>query len=343
MTRARTIALAAMLLAATALGAVIVKKRHASAIEAVHPQRGAAVHAVYATGTVEPTVMFPVAPRVTARLMQLSADEGQQVAKGDVLAQLEDSDVQSGIAELKAREVLAAQELKRTERLAASNSVSRAEADQARANFESAKAALTRAKEEAGFLRLVAPEDATVIRRDGEVGQLLQAGEPVFWLSCCAGLRITTEVDEEDIPFVQPGQHVVIRADAFEGQVFRGRVSSITPKGDPVARSYRVRVIFDESTPLQIGMTAETNIIIRETPDALLVPTTALRGDTVWLDEGGTLKRRKVKAGARGPEKTEILDGLDESSLVLAVAAEGMKEGDAVRTRLVGQPAAAKP
>ena len=337
MKRSRLFAAAAAMAVLAVIGKVYVGKRQASALEVVHPQRGPAVHAVYATGTVEPTVMLPVSPRVTARLMTLNADEGQQVKKGDVLAQLEDSDVQSGIAELRAKEVLAAQELKRTERLSATGSISRAEADQSRANYESAKAALARAREEADFLKLIAPEDATVIRRDGEVGQLLKAGEPVFWLSCCAGLRITTEVDEEDIPHVQPGQHVVIRADAFEGRIFKGRVASITPKGDPIARSYRVRIIFDEETPLQIGMTAETNIIIRETQDALLIPSSALRGDNVWLAEDDTLRRQKVKAGAHGPEKTEILEGLSESSLLLAAPADGLKEGDSVRTRLVEQ------
>ncbi|NCY26669.1 MAG: biotin/lipoyl-binding protein, partial [Alphaproteobacteria bacterium] len=133
MKRSRLFAAAAAMAVLAVIGKVYVGKRQASALEVVHPQRGPAVHAVYATGTVEPTVMLPVSPRVTARLMTLNADEGQQVKKGDVLAQLEDSDVQSGIAELRAKEVLAAQELKRTERLSATGSISRAEADQSRA------------------------------------------------------------------------------------------------------------------------------------------------------------------------------------------------------------------
>ena len=57
---------------------------------------------------------------------------------------------------------------------------------------------------------------------------------------------------------------MLIRADAFAGKVFHGRVQSITPMGDAVARSYRVRIELAEDTPLLIGMTAETNIIIAE-------------------------------------------------------------------------------
>lgn len=324
--------LAAVVVAGAALQ--VMKKRQASALEATNPSRGKAVHAVYATGTVEPTVMIPLAPRIAARIASLNADEGQQVSKGDVLAQLEDADLQSGIAELKAKEVLAAQELRRTEALLATRSISRAEADKARAGHEAAKAALARLQEEASYLRITAPEDGLVIRRDGEVGQLIPVGEPVFWLSCCAGLRISTEVDEEDIPYVKPGQKVLIRADAFGEEVFEGRVASITPKGDPIARSYRVRVVFDENVPLQIGMTAETNILIAERENALLIPSSSLVGEKVWLVEDGTLKPQKVKRGARGAEQTEILEGLSEESLLLVHPTDELKQGQSVRTRM---------
>ncbi|MGB4876309.1 MAG: biotin/lipoyl-binding protein, partial [Candidatus Competibacter sp.] len=72
-------------------------------VETAQPTRGPAVRAVYATGTVEPTVMLPLAPRNSARLMELKADEGAQVREGQELARLEDADLQRSVDELQAR------------------------------------------------------------------------------------------------------------------------------------------------------------------------------------------------------------------------------------------------
>jgi multidrug efflux pump subunit AcrA (membrane-fusion protein) len=87
-------------------------------------------------------------------------------------------------------------------------------------------------------------------------------------------------VDEEDIAQVRPGQEVLIRADALAGQTFRGQVLAVTPKGDPVARSYRVRISLPADTPLMIGMTTETNIVLRRSDNALLVSVGAVQQDT---------------------------------------------------------------
>jgi RND family efflux transporter MFP subunit len=184
---------------------------------------------------------------------------------------------------------------------------------------------------EAEYLRLVAPADGRIIRRDGEVGQMIAANQPVFWLSCCAPLRISTEVDEEDITKVHPGQEVVIRADAFPGEVFHGQVKSITPKGDPVARSYRVRVSFAGKVPLLIGMTAETNIVISKHENALLVPAGAVENNHVWLVEEGHLKHQPVKTGAVGPEQVEIIEGIRVEDVLVLKPGEKYKEGQRVR------------
>jgi len=175
-----------------------------------------------------------------------------------------------------------------------------------------------------------------ILRGEGEVGQMISVNQPVFWLSCCAPLRVSAEVDEEDIAQVKPGLDVVMRADAFPGRVFRGRVQAVTPKGDPVARSYRVRVEFTEGeNPLRIGMTAEVNIILAERKDALLLPTRAVGKDgKIWLVRGGKLEEKKVSLGARGPEKTEITEGLSPEDPVVLKPKDDFSPGMRVRAGL---------
>lgn len=306
-----------------------------NSVEVIQPHRGLAVQAVYATGTVEPTVMLPIAPRITARLMALHVDEGVAVKKDELLARLEDEDLRQRIRELQTREAFAKHEFERMQALLKRNVISKTAHERARAEWESAEAAVARAAAESDFMKLVAPADGRIIRRDGEVGQLIPANQPVFWLSCCSPLRISAEVDEEDIALVQPGQKVLIRADAFPEQTYEGVVRKITPKGDPVSRSYRVRVGFNEETPLMIGMTAETNIIIRETADALLLPSSAVMQGNVWLVEDDRLVKRKVSVGAKGIEETEILSGIEADDVIVLKPGAGLEQGLKIRPRMV--------
>ena len=309
-------------------------------VRVAQPVRGVAVQAVYATGTVEATVMMPIAARGSARLMELNVDEGSHVKKGQVLARLEDDDLREMLREAQAREAFANKEFERNRELVKRGAGAREALQRSKSDWDAATAAVSAAEAKLRFMRLEAPEDGHIIRRDGEVGELIAANQPVFWLSCCAPLRISSEVDEEDIALVQPGQEVLIRADAFSDQSFKGEVLSITPKGDPIARSYRVRIGFKEETPLLIGMTAETNILIREVPNALLIPSSAFVQGKVWLVKSGELVHQDVKVGVRGPEQTEILEGVVEGDEVAISPSEDWLAGESVRSKRMDSPQA---
>ncbi len=303
-----------------------------ASVEVTHPVRGSAVLAVYATGTVEATVMLPIAPRSTAKLVELLADEGSQVLKGQVLARLEDEDVQSTLRQFEAQEILAKKTFERKAKLLKSGVIGVADYDSAKSAWEAAKALTAKASTETNFLKLTAPADGEIIKRDGEVGEMISAQQPVFWVRCCAPLRISVEVNEEDIALVMPNQEVVIRADAFPDKIFKGRVQSITPKGDPIARTYRVRVAFAEPVPLQIGMTAETNIMISKHDNALLVPSNAVINQKIWLVRDGKLIEQAIKQGAKGLKQVEVLSGVKETDLVVTQPAVTLKAGASVRS-----------
>ncbi|MEX1829509.1 efflux RND transporter periplasmic adaptor subunit [Luteibacter sp. CQ10] len=304
----------------------------------VHARRGTAIEAVYATGTVEYTVMLPIAARITARLIALDVDEGDRVAAGQRLARLEDTDLVSHLAQLRSQEAFTRAEYARYAALLPRGVIARTQYDKVRSDWLSARSAADTATAELRFARLVAPTAGTVIRRDGEIGQLVVAGSPVFWLAVDSPPRVTADVDEEDIARVAPGHAVLIRADAYPGRIFQGRVTAVTPKGDPTARSYRVRIAIDGATPLRVGMTAEVNIVTRRHDGAWLLPDTALDGDRVWTVRAGRLSARHVTVGIRGEHQAEILAGVTAADAVVAVPADGMREGRRVRTSRTDAP-----
>jgi RND family efflux transporter MFP subunit len=308
-------------------------------VAVVTPTRGPAVQAVYATGSVEAPVTIPLAGRVSARLVQLYADEGDSVKSGQLLVRFEDTDLQETLRQAQAQEAYAKQEFDRIERLRKTGTATQADYDKAFSTWQAAQALTRQAAAQVSFLQLSSPADGRIIRRDGEIGQLIPANQTVLWIARNDPLRITSEVDEEDVSLVKPGQEVLIRADAFPGKVFHGRIQAVTPMGDATARTYRVRIEFTEDAPFMIGMTAETNIIIAEHKDALLLPLAALDGDAVWRVADGRLEKVPVTVGIRGTDKAEILSGLGEKDQVAARADGGLVAG--ARVRAVPMAAAA--
>ena len=296
-----------------------------------HPTRGPAVEAVYATGTVEPVYWSKVAPVGTGRIADILARDGDPVKKGAVLARLEDQDKSANVMQLAARRDFLLQELARSRNLILKGFISKQALDLAAAELKQAEAALAAASKPLADTRLTAPIDGVVLRQDGEAGETVLANQTLFWVGLPRPLRIIAEVDEEDIARVHPGQRVLIKADAFPGVVLEGRVAEITPKGDPINKSYRARISLPDDTPLKVGMTTETNILIREEENALLVPAAAVSGGKLWVAENGRAKRLPVKTGTIGEKKAEILSGLKGDENVIANPPPELKEGDTLR------------
>ena len=297
------------------------------------PTRGPAIDAIYATGLVEPSLEIRVAPRTPGRLAELRVDEGDTVKAGQLLARLDDDEPRAAVAELEARAAYARTQFERTAKLRATGLIAQEPVDRARSDLDAASATLRRAREQLGYTRLVAPTAGRVIRRDGEVGEYVAVNQVLFHLAGQAPLRVAAEVDEEDVPRIRPGLPVMLRTDAFPDRVFDGTVSDITPRGDPVSRSYRVRIALVGEPPLQVGMTTEANVVLERRDDALLVPATAVVDDAVWLVEGGRAVKRKVRAGVRATDRVEILDGLGPAERFIAAPPAGLREGSRVEVR----------
>ncbi len=302
-------------------------------VELVAPTRGPAVDAVYATGLVEPSLEIRIAPRSAGRIVELLADEGATVRAGQLLARLEDNDLRASVAELESRVEYAQSQFQRNTELRRSSLISQDALDRTRTDLAAAQATLKRARQQVAYMRLVAPSAGRIIRRDGEIGEFVPVNQVMFYMAGPAPLRITADVDEEDVPRVQRGQRVLIRTDAFAERVFEGRVAEITPRGDPVARAYRVRIALVDDPPLQIGMSAETNIVIEQRENALLVPASAVEADAVWKVEGGRAVRHPVTVGVRAPDRVELRGGLTDSDRVIAVPPEDLEAGQRVTVK----------
>jgi len=331
MKRKHWILIAAAIVAASAGGAAWRIARLPAAVAVATPARGPAVEAIYATGSVEPVVWVKVGPTIEGRIEAVPCAEGERVAAGDVLIRLEDRAARARVAELEAILRFRQQEVDRYRTLLKDNVASRQSYERARSELDQAAAALEVARQELADSVIRSPIDGVVLREEAEVGEVVNKGEPLCWIGDDRRLRITAEVDEEDVPRVAVGQPALIKADAYPETVFEGRVSEITPQGDPIAKSYRARIALPADTPLLVGMTVEVNVVVRREAAAILVPAAALRDGAVWLVEAGLARRRPVVTGVVGDERVEIRDGLSDGETVILDPPAGLGDGDPVR------------
>lgn len=329
MSRRLVAALVVVCVAAAAVAGYLYLARPLVAVAS--PVRGEAVEAIYATGVVEPVTWAKVTPMVRGRVVDLCKCEGRSIGKGDFLARLDDAEEQARLRELEARAGFLESDMKRYSRLIERDYVSAQTYQRAVSAFDGVRAEIAAERKRLDDHTIRAPIDGVVLRRDGEVGEIVDSDDVLFWVGEPNPLWIIADVDEEDIPRISVGQQALIKADAFPDAVLLGEVQTITPKGDPINKSFRVRVALPADTPLMIGMTTEINIVVETVDKALLVPADAVVDGRVFTVVDGRARARPIETGIVTPAMAQITAGLEEGARVVAAPPAGLEDGDRVR------------
>lgn len=271
------------LLAATVMQARSVSGRPAATAPAPHAPRGVA-----AEGRVSayPGSEVRLAAERGGRVTRVLVEEGQPVAKGALLAEIDSDELRAALAESRARVVEAQAEVtlarlnrERRERLVREQIVAAHDLDQAsrdldiaRARLDTASAEVTRYEAQIRKTRILAPIAGTVIARAVDAGETVETGDHAFTLADLGRLRIEAEADEADAGALSVGAPVAITADGYEGRSWRGSVEEVADAvtlrqlkaqdpGRPTdTRILAVKVAFEEAAPLKLGTTVELRI-----------------------------------------------------------------------------------
>lgn len=295
-------------------------------VVAVKPHRGTAVELVYATGFVEPMQPVAVAARLTAPVEAVLVKEGDRVRAGQALLTLDDTDLRGSYEQAHAQSVGATLAEQRIVTLFGQGWTTRADRDAAIANGEAARAAERAAAARLSQNVVRAGIDGIVIKQDIQPGELAVPTRMLMQLGDPRRARITVTVDERDIPRVHVGQRALISTDAWPGRIIRAHVAELTPTGDPQQRAFRARLLLDDGSLLPLGLSLEVNIVTHSVADALLVPSTAIDGEYVWLIVDGRAHRKRVELGIQGPRNTEVR-GIPSSAHLVDAPDSRLREG----------------
>jgi len=149
-------------------------------------------------------------------------------------------------------------------------------------------------------------------------GDAVHTNEPIA-LAGSKRFIARLSIDEGDYSKVKTGQKVLIAFDAVPDKTFPAHIHKIYPKLNRVEQSFRADAVFEAPIPMEIyGLNLEANIVIKETPQALTIPRTALlQGDSVWVEKDGKETKIGIRTGLADRNNVEVLEGLDADAKLI--------------------------
>ena len=253
---------------------------------------------ISATGSLEPVDQVEVGTQVSGDIAKINVDFNSKVKKGQVIAELDKSKLQSTLKQATISYKSAENDLNykqstydRIKRLAESKSASAVELEQAEYNLNAAKLAVEQRKNEVAQARLnlsyatiKSPIDGVVLKRAVDVGQTVAASMSTPTLFVIAKdlsqMKVMADVDEADIGQVKQGQRVTFTVDAFQNDTFHGTVQEVRLNPTTTSNVVTYTVVITAENPEQKllpGMTATCTIVTQEITDAVTIPVKALK------------------------------------------------------------------
>ena len=318
---------------------------------------GDITNSVTATGTIEPVTSVTVGTQVSGKVAHLYVDYNSVVKKGQVIAELDKTNLMSELASAKANLSSAQSNLSyqqshfnRYQILFNKGLISANDYEQTRLSYEQAQQQVRTARESVnkaatnlGYATITSPIDGVVLSKSVEEGQTVAASFNTPELFTIAqdltNMQVIADIDEADIGEVKEGQRVTFTVDAHPDDVFSGVVKQVRQEATTESNVVTYQVVIsapNANLKLKPGLTANVTIFTKEVKNVLSVPSKALKftpnekmltdGQSiqdvsaphkVWTLEDGVIKAHKVEVGLTNGITTEITSGLKAGQKVV--------------------------
>jgi RND family efflux transporter MFP subunit len=315
---------------------------------------------VRAVARVERPVSFEVSGEVEARrsvdlafkvpgvVASVAFDEGQNVAAGQVIAELESTEHLLNMELAAAQADLAQDAHRRASELNARQSIPDADFVKAQVALRQATAQHELAKKAVADTRLLAPISGVLARRGIDPGEQAAPGYPMFTIVSINPALVRVGVPEAEIGGVRTGQTATVRLPALAGISLEGRVEVVGVMADPVSRTYVVKIgVANQDGLLRPGMIAEASIRDEARFSAMTIP-----GEAVVPDHEGTplifvydpqenrVYSRQIRVGTVYGEEIEVVSGLEGDELIVIGGQHRVRDGSMVQATTAGMEAA---
>lgn len=315
------------------------------------------MNSITATGTIEPVTSVTVGTQVSGIVNKLFVDYNSVVKKGQVIAELDKTNLMSQLNTAKTQLATAQSQLnyqtanyKRYKTLFEKGLVAADDFDNAKLSYTQAKEQVASAKEEVqraqtnlGYATITSPIDGVVLSKSVEEGQTVAASFSTPELFTIAqdltNMQVVADVDEADIGDVKEGERVSFTVDAYPDDTFEGEVKQVRQEATTTNNVVTYEVVIsapNADLKLKPGLTANVTIYTAERKGVLSVPSKALRftpqketvgkmkivdvanaKNKVWTIEGNSIVAHKVNIGMTDGTNTQIVGGIAEGTKVI--------------------------
>ena len=275
-----------------------------------------------------------VVAKTSGVLLQLLAEEGDQVKAGQVLARIDPERPRLEMERARATVRKLENNYRRSQELLESKLVSAEASDQIRYDLEAARALYQLAQLELSYTNIVAPIDGVIAARAVKPGNLIQLNSSLFRIVDTSRLEAVLNVPERDLATMKEGLTVRMTADAMPGDVFEGVIDRVSPVVDAGSGTFRVVTVFPGGEGLRPGMFGRIEVVYDQRNDALTVPRSALLQDAgetaVFAVRDSKAVRVPIEIGHLSGELAEVRKGLDEGDQVVTAGKVALRDGAAV-------------
>lgn len=286
-------------------------------------------------GTIKPLMRSTISARISGRIKQLQAVSGQKVQKGEVLLELEASDLQAKVEQARAVFEQADRDLRRFASLLKDRAVTEQDYESVMSKQRVAKASREEIEATLAYALVTAPFSGVVTQKFVDAGDTAAPGMPLLEIVSPGALRFEAEVPEALINFVKIGAQLEVSIETAKKQ-FPAQVAELVPAADPRSRTFLVKLDIPDPEGLFPGQFGRFRLPTGEA-EALLIPKAALvrRGqlEIVFVVKNSQAELRLVRTGRLTNDQVEILAGLQGGEQVVISRPDLLSDGAKVVTR----------
>src|SRR5881394_3218136 len=325
--------------------------RHATQLEVnvVNAQRDRKPKELILPGTFQAFKETTIYPRANGYVKSWKADIGDNVTKGQLLAEIETPEVDQQLAQAKANYDIAKVTADRWRDLVAKKVVSAQENDEKQKAAEAARANLEQIEKTQGFKEIVAPFGGSISARNIDVGTLVtagtgNAGTPLFRIVQSDPLRVYVYAPQENAPSIHEGLKAKILMQEFPGQNFDGTVTRTAGALDPQSRTMQVQVqVPNHEGKLYAGMYGQVKFFLADENAPIVVPANVFLFRTegpqvATVTKDNRIHWQKIHVGRDFGMQLEVLDGLGENTKVAMNPTDDLAEGIQVQVKPAEKP-----
>ena len=271
-------------------------------------------------------------------------ENGAEVAKGDLLLELDTESEQANLRSAIAEADLARTVYERTKRLRENNTVPQSEMDAAESHLRKMTALADQLRATIEKKQLRAPFAGRLGIREVNLGQFVNNGAKIVSLQALNPIFVDFLLPQQLVAGVAPGLALKVLTDVYPGSVFEGRLTAFNPEIDPVTRNIRLQGTLDNPQgKLRPGMFARVVLSLGGADEVVRIPLTALvratYGDSVFVleqqtDEAGkastVARQRFVRTGPSRGDFVAVTEGLKPGETVVSAGAFKLRNGTAV-------------